>query len=184
MPAEAARERRRRRDALTDPPHGLQLDRMRCLTLNDLQAQEGTEVGVSDWFEVTQHLIDEFADAIGDPQWIHVDPDRAARESPFRDAAGRRCTIAHGFLTLSLLSHLLENAIEVTDRQTGINVGFNRVRFTAPVPVESRVRGRFVLTKTESIAGGLQLVWNVTIECEGSDQPVVVAEWLTRVLTA
>jgi acyl dehydratase len=153
------------------------------MTLSDLRAQVGTEVAVSDWFDVTQHVIDEFADAIGDPQWIHVDPDRAARESPFRDAAGRRCTVAHGFLTLSLLSHLLENAIDVTDRQTGINIGFNRVRFTAPVPVNSRVRGRFALEQTEPVDSGLQLTWNVTIECDGSDKPVVVAEWLTRVLT-
>jgi acyl dehydratase len=153
------------------------------MTLNGLPDQVGTEVAVSDWFEVTQPMINEFAGAIGDPQWIHVDPERAARESPFRDAAGRRCTVAHGFLTLSLLSHLLENAIEVTDRQTGINVGFNRVRFTAPVPAASRVRGRFVLAKTEPVADGLQLTWNVTIECDGSDRPVVVAEWLTRVLS-
>jgi acyl dehydratase len=147
-----------------------------------LPAQVGTDVAASDWFEITQPMIDEFADAIGDPQWIHVDPERAARESPFRDAAGRRCTVAHGFLTLSLLSHLLENAFELTDRKAGINVGFNRVRFTAPVPVGSRVRGRFSLASAEPIDGGLQLIWNVTIECEGGDKPVVVAEWLTRVL--
>jgi acyl dehydratase len=152
------------------------------MTLSELPARVGTEVAASEWFEITQPMIDEFADAIGDPQWIHVDPERAARESPFRDAAGRRCTVAHGFLTLSLLSHLLENAIDLTDRKAGINVGFNRVRFTAPVPVGSRVRGRFALASAEPIDGGLQLVWNVTIECEGSDKPVVVAEWLTRAL--
>jgi acyl dehydratase len=156
---------------------------MRRLTLAELLAQAGQEVGVSDWYEVTQHKIDEFADAINDPQWIHVDPERAARESPFRDAAGRRCTVAHGFLTLSLLSHLLESAIEVTDRQAGINVGFNKVRFTGPVPAGSRARGRFTLVKHEPVAGGSQLTWQVTVELDGGANPVVVAEWLTRLLT-
>lgn len=157
---------------------------MKQLCIADLLAQVGSEVAVSDWYEVAQHVIDEFADAINDPQWIHVDPARAARESPFRDAAGRRCTVAHGFLTLSLLTHLLENTIELTDRQAGINVGFNKVRFTGPVPAGSRVRGRFALVKFEAVAGGSQLTWHVTIEREGSDRPVLVADWLTRVLTA
>jgi acyl dehydratase len=157
---------------------------MRQLCIADLLAQVGSEVAVSDWYEVAQHVIDEFADAINDPQWIHVDPARAARESPFRDAAGRRCTVAHGFLTLSLLTHLLENTIELTDRQAGINVGFNKVRFTGPVPAGSRVRGRFALVKLEAVAGGSQLTWHVTVEREGSDRPVLVADWLTRVLTA
>src|SRR5512134_384828 len=136
---------------------------MKRLILSELLAQVSREVAVSDWYDVTQHRIDEFADAINDSQWIHVDPERAARESPFRDAAGRRCTVAHGFLTLSLLSHLLENAIDVTDRRAGINVGFNRVRFTAPVPVGSRVRGRFALANSEPIEGGRALTWNVTV---------------------
>jgi acyl dehydratase len=156
---------------------------MKRLILSELLAQVSREVAVSDWYDVTQHRIDEFADAINDPQWIHVDPERAARESPFRDAAGRRCTVAHGFLTLSLLSHLLERAIEVTDRRAGINVGFNKVRFTGPVPSGSRVRGRFTLMKQEPVTGGSQLTWNVTVECEGGEKPVLVAEWLTRVLT-
>lgn len=156
---------------------------MKRLILSELLAQVSREVAVSDWYDVTQHRIDEFADAINDPQWIHVDPERAARESPFCDAAGRRCTVAHGFLTLSLLSHLLESAIEVTDRRAGINVGFNKVRFTGPVPAGSRVRGRFTLMKQEPVEGGSQLTWNVTVECEGGEKPVLVAEWLTRVLT-
>ena len=156
---------------------------MQQLTLSELLARVGHEVAVSDWYDVTQHVIDEFADAINDPQWIHVDPERAARESPFRDSAGRRCTVAHGFLTLSLLSHLLESAIELTDRQAGINVGFNKVRFTGPVPAGSRVRGRFALVGQEPVAGGSQLTWQVTIECEGGEKPVLVGEWLTRVLT-
>ena len=154
-----------------------------ALTLADLRARVGTEVAVSDWLDITQPMIDEFADAIHDRQWIHVDPERAARESPFRDAAGERRTVAHGFLTLSLLTRLLENAIDVTDRQTGINVGFNKVRFTGPVTSGSRVRGRFTLLETKPVPGGAQLVWNVTVESEDTGRPVLVAEWLTRILT-
>ena len=154
-----------------------------ALSLEQLLGRAGHEVAVSDWIAVSQPMIDEFADAISDRQWIHVDPERAARESPFRDASGRRCTVAHGFLTLSLLTRLLENAIEVSDRQTGINVGFNKVRFTGPVASGSRVRGRFTLVEAKPVAGGAQLAWNATVECEGTDKPVLVAEWLTRVLT-
>ena len=153
------------------------------LSLDQLVARVGAEVAVSDWLDITQPMIDEFADAIHDRQWIHVDPERAARESPFRDAAGQRRTVAHGFLTLSLLTRLLENAIDVSDRQTGINVGFNKVRFTGPVTSGSRVRGRFALADVKPVAGGVQLTWNATVECESTDKPVLVAEWLTRILT-
>jgi acyl dehydratase len=152
------------------------------LSLAELQARAGTEVAVSAWFEITQAMIDEFADAVHDQQWIHVDPERAARESPFRDASGRRCTVAHGFLTLSLLTRMLENAIDVADRQAGINVGFNKVRFTGPVASGSRLRGRFALLDLKAVPGGAQLTWNVTVECDGVDKPVLVAEWLTRIL--
>jgi acyl dehydratase len=107
----------------------------------------------------------------------------AARESPFRDASGQRRTVAHGFLTLSLLTRLLENAIEVTDRRTGINVGFNKVRFTAPVTSGSRVRGRFALAEVRPVPGGAQLTWHATVESEDSGRPVLVAEWLTRILS-
>ena len=155
-----------------------------ALTLADFPSRLGGEPLVSDWIEVSQAMIDEFADAIRDPQWIHVDPERAARESPFRDATGAGRTVAHGFLTLSLLSHLIENAIDFVDRRAGINVGFNRVRFTAPVLMGSRIRGRFVLLDLQPIAGGLQLTWEVTIESEGTTRPALVAEWLTRALTA
>jgi acyl dehydratase len=153
------------------------------LPLAVLASKVGGEVGVSDWIEVTQHVIDEFADAVHDQQWIHVDPERAARESPFRDGAGRGRTVAHGFLTLSLLSRMLEDAIEIPDRRTGINVGFDRVRFTAPVPCGSRIRGRFKLRDVEPVANGVQLTWEATVECEGVARPVLVAEWLSRVLT-
>ena len=154
-----------------------------ALTLEELRARRGTEVAVSEWLDITQPVIDEFADAIQDRQWIHVDPARAARESPFRDAAGERRTVAHGFLTLSLLTRMLENAIEVSDRQAGINVGFNKVRFTGPVTAGSRVRGRFVLRDIQPSQGGAQLAWDVTVQCEGVDKPVLVAEWLTRILS-
>lgn len=153
------------------------------IPLDQLAARAGTEVAVSDWIAVSQAMIDEFADAIDDRQWIHVDPERAARESPFRDASGQRRTVAHGFLTLSLLTRLLENAIDVTDRQTGINVGFNKVRFTGPVTSGSRVRGRFTLLEVRPVPGGAQLAWNATVESEDTGKPVLVAEWLTRILT-
>jgi acyl dehydratase len=154
------------------------------LSLEQLVSRVGSEVAVSDWIPITQAVIDEFADAVQDPQWIHVDPERAARESPFRDASGQRRTVAHGFLTLSLLTRMLENAIKVSDRKTGINVGFNKVRFTQPVTSGSRVRGRFVLLDSKPVPGGAQLVWNATVESEDTGQPVLVAEWLTRILTA
>jgi acyl dehydratase len=153
------------------------------ISLDQLAARAGTEVAVSDWIAVSQAMIDEFADAIDDRQWIHVDPGRAERESPFRDASGQRRTVAHGFLTLSLLTRLLENAIDVTDRQTGINVGFNKVRFTGPVTSGSRVRGRFTLLEVKPVPGGAQLAWNATVESEDTGKPVLVAEWLTRILT-
>lgn len=152
------------------------------MSLEQLAARAGAEVAVSDWIAVSQPMIDEFADAIEDRQWIHVDPERAARESPFRDASGQRRTVAHGFLTLSLLTRLLENAIAVTDRRTGINVGFNKVRFTGPVTAGSRVRGRFTLLELKPVPGGAQLAWNATVESEDTGKPVLVAEWLTRIL--
>lgn len=154
------------------------------LSLAQLQAGVGTEVAVSDWLDIAQPVIDEFADAVQDRQWIHVDPERAARESPFRNAAGERRTVAHGFLTLSLLSRMLESAIVVPERRAGINVGFNRVRFTGPVVSGSRLRGRFVLLELKPVPGGAQLTWDVTVQCEGIDKPVLVAEWLTRILAS
>jgi acyl dehydratase len=129
-------------------------------------------------------MIDEFGDAIGDLQWIHVDPQRAARESPFRDPSGQRRTVAHGFLTLALLTRMLESALHLTDRRTGINVGFDKVRFTGPVVAGSRIRGRFALRAVKPVQDGAQLGWDVTVHCDGVERPVLVAEWLTRVLTA
>jgi acyl dehydratase len=153
------------------------------LRLPDLLARVGGEVAVSQWIEVSQQLIDGFAEAVHDAQWIHVDPARAARDSPFRDETGRGRTVAHGFLTLSLLTHLIESAIDFSDRRAGINVGLNKVRFTGPVVAGSRVRARFTLVGFRPITDGAQLTWDVTVECEGAAKPVLVAEWLTRVLT-
>ena len=145
-----------------------------AIKLRDLESQVGQEVGVSPWVEMTQGRIDEFARATGDFQWIHVDPKRA-RDSPFGG------TIAHGFLTLSLLSHLSERTFGFSDRKMGVNYGLNRVRFTAPLPSGSRVRARFTLQKFEKLAdGGVQVTWNTVVEREGSEKPVLVAEWLGR----
>jgi len=146
----------------------------RALSVRDLESRVGREVGVSPWVEVTQERIDTFARAIDDFQWIHVDPARA-KGSPFGG------TIAHGFLTLSLLSHLSERTFGFSDRKMGVNYGLNRVRFTAPVPSGSRVRARFTLQKFERLAdGGIQVTWNTVVEREGADKPVLIAEWLGR----
>lgn len=144
------------------------------LSVPQLRARIGDEVAVSDWFEVTQEHINEFAEATADRQWIHVDPERAAKESPY----GK--TIAHGFLTLSMLSHFLGETITVTGMRMGINYGLNKVRFTGPVMSGSRIRARFVLAALDDIAGGIQMTWSVAVEREGETKPVLVAEWLTR----
>jgi acyl dehydratase len=134
----------------------------------------GKEVAVSDWAEVSQERIDAFAAATGDDQWIHVDRERAAKESPYGT------TVAHGFLTLSLLPYLIREAVDVRGARMGINYGLNRVRFTGPVPAGSRVRARFVLAACEEIEGGVQAVWSVSVECEGEAKPALVSEWITR----
>ena len=129
---------------------------------------------MSPWLEVSQERIDTFAKAIEDFQWIHVDPARA-KDSPFGG------TIAHGFLTLSLLSHLSEITFSFSDRKMGVNYGLNRVRFTSPVRAGSRVRARFTLAKYEPIDGnGVQVTWNTTVEIEGADEPALIAEWIGR----
>jgi acyl dehydratase len=143
-------------------------------SIRELETRVGQEIAVSPWLEVTQERIDTFARAIDDYQWIHVDRERA-RQSPFGG------TIAHGFLTLSLLSHLAERTFSFTDRKMGVNYGLNRVRFTAPVPSGARVRARFVLSKYEKIEGnGVQVTWNTTVEIENSPKPAMVAEWIGR----
>ena len=146
---------------------------MQAVTIRGLEQRVGEEIGVSPWLEITQERIDLFAKAIDDYQWIHVDRERA-RHSPFGS------TIAHGFLTLSLLSHLAERTFSFTDRKMGVNYGLNKLRFTAPVPSGSRIRARFTLAKYDKLDGGVQVTWNVTVERDGSDKPVMVAEWLGR----
>ena len=142
--------------------------------LAELPPLVGQEIAVSDWITVTQQQVDLFADATGDHQWIHVDPERAA-QGPFG------APIAHGFLTLSLLPKFFENALEVRDTRMGVNYGLNRVRFPAPVPVGSRLRARMKLLDCQPVEGdGYQMTWGVTVEREGSDKPVCVAESVTR----
>lgn len=143
-------------------------------SINELMPLVGQEVAVGDWFEVTQARINLFAEATEDRQWIHTEPERAARESPYRT------TIAHGFLTLSLLSELMKRALAVGGLRMGINYGLNRVRFVSPVPAGSRIRARFTLSAVEEIAGGAQATWSVTVEREGGNKPACVAEWLVR----
>ena len=141
--------------------------------LADLQVRVGEEVGVSDWITVDQQRINLFAEATGDHQWIHIDPERAAK-GPFGT------TIAHGFLTLSLLPEMSASAFEVLDTRMGVNYGLDRVRFPAPVPSGAKLRGRFKLLKYEPLEGGAQLTVEVTMEREGSAKPVCVAESLAR----
>ena len=141
--------------------------------LHDLQALVGQEIGVSDWTLVDQTRIDRFAEATGDHQWIHIDPARAAA-GPFGN------TIAHGFLTLSLLPLMSETGFAVDDVRMGVNYGLNRVRFPAPVAVGSRLRGHFRLVAYEPLEGGAQLTVEVTMEREGSNKPVCVAESVSR----
>ncbi len=144
------------------------------LKVGDLSGRVGQEIGVSPWLTVSQERIDLFAKAIDDPQWIHIDPVKA-KSGPFGT------TIAHGFLTLSLLSHLIESTFSFDERKMGINYGLNKVRFTAPLPSGSRIRARFVLAKYETLPNnGVQNTWDVSIERKGGDKPVLVAEWLTR----
>ena len=139
----------------------------------DLQALVGQHIADSGWITVDQQRIDLFADATGDHQWIHVDPVRAAA-GPFG------APIAHGFLTLSLLPEMAASALEVRDTRMGVNYGLNRVRFPAPVPVGSRLRGRFKLLAYEPIEGGAQVTMEVSMEREGSAKPVCIAESVAR----
>lgn len=145
-----------------------------AVSLRDLESRVGQEVGVSPWVEMPQERIDLFARATEDFQWIHVDPARA-KGSPFGG------TIAHGFLTLSMLPKLSESTFAFSDRKMGVNYGLNKVRFTAPVPAGARIRGRFTLAKYEKLEGnGVQTTWSVVFEREGGDKPVCVAEAISR----
>lgn len=144
--------------------------------LDRLSPLVGTEVGVSDWFTVGQDRIDTFADATEDHQWIHVDAERAA-QGPFGT------TIAHGFLTLSLLVTLTRDVeIDVGQPKAALNYGLDRVRFTAPVPSGSRIRARVELTSVDEVKGGLQVKRTITVEREGEERPAMIAETLSRYL--
>jgi acyl dehydratase len=143
-------------------------------SLDEMRALAGQEVAVTEWVPITQERVNLFADATDDHQWIHVDLPRCDKESPFGGP------IAHGFLTLSMLSNLFERAIRMLDAKMVINYGLNKVRFPAPVPVGSRIRARMTLAKVEDIEGGAQLEWNVVIERDGGTKPVCVAEMLMR----
>ncbi len=142
-------------------------------TPGDMDALVGKKLGVSEWLTVTQEMIDRFADATGDHQWIHVDRERAAREMP----GGR--TIAHGFLTLSLLPRMARDIYRIRQRSRGINYGCNKVRFTNPVPSGSRIRLHLTLKASETIEGGRRLITENTVEVEGHDRPAVVAETIS-----
>ena len=143
-------------------------------TLAELAATVGQEVAVSDWITITQEQVNQFAQATGDHQWIHVDVERA-KAGPFGGP------IAHGFLTLSLIPKFFESSFEIVQSRMGVNYGLNKVRFMAPVPVGSRLRARMKLLQCEPIDNqGVQMVWEVAVQREGSDKPVCVAESIVR----
>ena len=144
------------------------------ISKDELKAKIGEHVGYSDWLEITQARVDQFADATGDHQWIHVDVERAKKESPFGGP------IAHGYLTLSLLPMTLGQVVRVTGFKMGVNYGLNKLRFPAPVPVGSKLRAGALLKDLEDIPGGVQLTWEVTFEVEGGTKPAAVAEVLLR----
>jgi acyl dehydratase len=145
-------------------------------SLDELAELTGTEVGVSDWIEISQDKIDRFADLTGDRQWIHVDAARAAAESPYHT------TIAHGFLTLSLLSGMVHQAVRVdAGSKLTINYGFNRIRFPAPVQSGARVRAHVAVNGVKPAEDSFEIAWSVTVEIEGQPKPALAAEWLTRI---
>src|SRR6187200_1209259 len=138
--------------------------------IDALRNLAGQDLGAGEWVTVTQERINAFADTTGDHQWIHADPERAARETPFGS------TIAHGFLTLSLVSSLLRDVVFVSGVRMSINYGLNRVRFVSPVPAGSRIRAQVSLGALTDVDGGVQATWNVTVEREGGEKPCLVAE--------
>jgi acyl dehydratase len=144
--------------------------------LADLQQAQGEPIGASGWITVTQLMIDGFAELTSDRQWIHVDPERARRESPLQT------TIAHGFLTLSLLSSMIAECISFPTARAGYNYGFDKVRFVAPVPVNAQIRGVFAIEHVRPIAGGADITWRAVVEVRDAPKPALVATWLTRTL--
>jgi acyl dehydratase len=145
------------------------------MRLDEMRASVGSEIGVSQWHTVTQEMIDRFAEITGDQYWIHTDPERARAESPFG------ATIAHGFLTTSLLSKLMHDAVDMElPSRFRVNYGFNRLRFPAPVPSGSRIRAHVTTNAVRDIEGGVEIVWGVVVEIEGKPKPALAAEWLIR----
>ena len=147
--------------------------------IQELKSLVGQEVGVGDWLEITQERIDQFAEATSDPQWIHQDVERCERESPFGT------TIAHGYLTLSLIPYLSKSSFTIRQPvRMAINYGSNKVRFPSPVPAGSRVRNRMTLLEVSDVSGGWQVRWQVTVEIEGKNKPACVAELISRLYEA
>jgi acyl dehydratase len=145
------------------------------MRLEEMRASVGNEIGVSGWHTVTQEMIDRFADITGDAYWIHTDPQRASSESPFG------ITIAHGFLTTSLLSKMLHDAVTIElPAKFRVNYGFNKLRFPSPVPSGSRIRAHITANAVRDIDGGVEMVWGVVVEIEGKSKPALAAEWLIR----
>jgi acyl dehydratase len=143
-------------------------------SIEALKALAGSEIGASDWLAIAEERIQQFAEVTEDRQWIHVNHERAERESPYGT------TVAHGFLTLSLLSHFLKQVIEVRGVRMGINYGLNRVRFPAPVRSGTRIRARVRLDSAQDFKGGMEAVFSFTVECDGAAKPCCVAEWIVR----
>ena len=143
-------------------------------TLAELKTLIGQEIAVSDWIGIPQEKVQQFADVTGDHQWIHTDVERSRAESPFGG------TIAHGFLTLSLLPTMMESAVTMGDVKMAVNYGLNKVRFPAPVPVGSWLRGRISVLAVDDIPDGAQVTWQISVERSGSDKPVCVAELISR----
>ncbi len=143
-------------------------------SLQSLKDYVGREIGVTDWLTVMQERIQQFAEATEDRQWIHVDPERAQKESPYGT------TIAHGFLTLSLLVQFIAQAIQIRGVRMVVNYGLNRVRFPAPVLTGSKIRARVVLLSMKELSDAVEAVYSVTVEVHGGDKPCCVAEWVLR----
>ena len=145
------------------------------MQIEDVRHAIGKEAGVSGWVEVDQGLVDQFAELTGDRQWIHVDAERARRESPFGG------TVAHGFLTVALLSRMVTEAVDLrANAKLRVNYGFNRLRFPAPVMAGSRIRVHVTPNAVRDVEGGVEIAWGVTVEIENQSKPALAAEWLVR----
>ncbi|HTS26346.1 MAG TPA: MaoC family dehydratase [Bryobacteraceae bacterium] len=145
------------------------------MRIEEIKASIGSEAGVSQWFTVTQELIDRFAALSGDSQWIHVDVERARRESPFG------ATAAHGFLTVALMTPLVSQAVNVEiESRLRVNYGFNKLRFPSPVISGSRIRARVTPNAVRDVEGGIEIAWGVVVEIENQAKPAIAAEWLVR----